>query len=132
MLDNVSDLIYGLERINQIIDLCIDRELYEYVKKILRPGRKGLQYIKELRNTDGKISLEEFDFSIIQFPVLEITTPSDPEKAELFQFPQLFKSEKPDSLQPNGGNRSRFLYDEIQLSHGIIRCCPRRSKSRLR
>jgi len=95
MLDNVSDLIYGLERINQIIDLCIDRELYEYVKKILRPGRKGLQYIKELRNTDGKISLEEFDFSIIQFPVLEITTPSDPEKAELFQFPQLFKSEKP-------------------------------------
>lgn len=91
----VSDLIYGLERINQIIDLCIDRELYKYVDRILRGGRKCSQFLRKLRDTDGKTSLEEFDFSNISFPILSVGRISMPEFAELFQNSQLFKSEKP-------------------------------------
>jgi ribonuclease BN (tRNA processing enzyme) len=89
--DEVSDLVYGLERINQIIDLCIDRELYKYLKKILCIGRKGSQYLKKLPDT----ALEEFDFSKIQFPILKIIIPSDTETTNFFQFPALFKSEIP-------------------------------------
>ena len=95
MRGKVSDLIYGLERINQLIDLCIDRELFEYVEEILQVGKKCSQYLEKLVNNNGKISLEEFNFSKINFPILRITNPAMPEVSELFQTTQLFRSEKP-------------------------------------
>ena len=86
-----SDIIYDLGKVNQIIDLCIDRELYGYVEKILCIGRKASLYIKTL----PEATLEEFDFSKIPFPVLKITTPSDTETTNFFQSPKLFKLGKP-------------------------------------
>ena len=92
----VTHLIYGLERINQIIDLCIDRELYDYVEDILPLDKKCSKYLEELRHTRGKRSFEEFDFfTLIDFPVPAIRIPSDSEKAIFFKLPKLFKSKKP-------------------------------------
>ena len=68
-----SDLICDLGRVNQILDLCIDRELYDYVDGILELSDKAKEYINFLKTSKGKKSLEKFGFDNFEFPVEKIT-----------------------------------------------------------
>lgn len=85
-----SDLIFGLERVNQLIDLCIDCSIYKYVDDIIELSRDAQKYIYMLCDSGGKKSLEEFEF-----PVEKIKIPSTFISPAAIQTSQLFRSKKP-------------------------------------
>ncbi|MBW2648156.1 MAG: hypothetical protein JRE23_18760 [Deltaproteobacteria bacterium] len=90
-----SKLIYGLERVNQIIDLCIDCEIYHYVKDILELSSKAQEYIDMLCDSDGEKSLEEFGFEKFEFPVEKIKITPSIISPDIIQASQLFRTKKP-------------------------------------
>ncbi|TRZ89769.1 MAG: MBL fold metallo-hydrolase [Methanosarcinales archaeon] len=64
-------IILSLEKINEIIDLCIDRELYEYIDKILVLSETADSIVLKLKD-DGKA---DFNYSFPEVPFLNISLP---------------------------------------------------------
>lgn len=86
-----SDSIHDLEKINQIIDLCIDREIYSYLNDIIELSDNALKYIELLHESKGETAFEEFGFENFEFPVEKINIPIKILSKEAIQ--QLFRSE---------------------------------------
>lgn len=68
-------LVSNLEKINQIIDLCIDRELFEYVASdgedsIFELSEEAKKFIRDLQKEKGKKT-----FPSLEYPVLSICLP---------------------------------------------------------
>ncbi len=67
-----TDVIDDLEKINQVIDFCIDRELYEELKKIVHLNEAAKNFLQELPGGNGK---KPFSTDLNEFPVTKITLP---------------------------------------------------------
>lgn len=103
-----SPMIYGLEKINQLIDLCIDCELYDDLYDIIGLSTKAQSYINDLYKSEGKKSLEEFGFEKFEipfeFPVVKIRITSSVISPKTIKVSQLFRAKKPPySLNNKGG-----------------------------
>ena len=90
-----SHLIYGLEKINQLIDLCIDCELYDEVNDIIGLSTNAQKYIDELCESQGTKSLEAFGLEKFEFPVEVIKITPSIISSEAIQASLLFRAEKP-------------------------------------
>jgi len=88
-----SDLIYDLERVNQLIDLCIDCELYDYIDDIIGLSEDAHNYIKQLK--EPKEEKEEKSLDEFEFPVEKIKIPSGIIGPVNIRSSQLFRSKEP-------------------------------------
>ncbi|GBE51621.1 beta-lactamase superfamily domain protein [bacterium BMS3Bbin14] len=90
-----SDIIYDLEKVNQIIDLCIDCELYDEVNDIIGLSTNAQSYIDDLYKPNGEKSLEAFGLEKFDFPVEVIRITPSIISSETIQASLLFRAKKP-------------------------------------
>jgi len=75
MYGNPNEIKF-LEKVNAVIDLCIDRELYQYLDdgQILMFSDDAKKYLDYLQKNNGT---ETLNTSFGRFPVLEVKIPDD-------------------------------------------------------
>jgi hypothetical protein len=69
---NMSKLIYDLEKINQVIDLCIDCELYGDSGQIITLSTSASTFLSELPGNNGE---NPFSKSFGELPVIKVIIP---------------------------------------------------------